>query len=132
MNKTKCEYCMYMLIVAGYLILLSFIGQDIDRLYVRDIMGTITSIASLVGLSLCIYAAKLLSHGYSELNNKLKHVYVMTALIMVCTAAMGIAGIIHPDPKIWDIIYNIRALSIVLEVVAFARFVRVWVKYGKE
>jgi fatty-acid desaturase len=132
MQKQKCEYCLYLITATAFFILLTYTTPLVDRLVMRDIMGTITAIASFVGMGVCIYVARFLSYGNSNLNRRLKHVYIMTALIMACTLGMGIAGVIAPKPHVWDIIYNLRALSVVLEVLAVMRFVQAWFKLGRD
>lgn len=131
-EKQKCEYCLYLIIATGFFIFLTYTTPLIDRMVMRDIMGAVTAIASFCGIGICIYVARFLSYGCSHLNRRLKHVYIMTGLIMACTMCMGIAGIVAPKPQVWDIIYNLRALSIILEVLAVARFVQAWVKIGRD
>lgn len=130
-EKQKCEYCLYLLICTVFFIGLSYITQEISRENVRDIMGLITAVCSFYGIGVCVFVGRFLSHGCSSLNRRLKHVYIMTAFIFSCTMGMGVAGIIAPKPEYWDIIYNLRTLAIILEVVAVARFVSAWVKIGR-
>lgn len=131
-EKQKCEYCLYLIIATGFFIFLTYTTTLIDRMVMRDIMGLVTAVSSFIGIAVCVYVARFLSYGCSSLNRRLKHVYIMTGLIMVCTMSMGIAGIVAPKPQVWDIIYNLRALSIILEVLAVTRFVQAWVKIGRE
>lgn len=130
-EKQKCEYCLYLVITGAFFLILSYVTPNFDRQVVRDIMGVITALSSLVGVGICVYVARFLSHGCSSLNRRLKHVYIMTAFVLACTMGMGVAGFIDPPLHVWDKIYNLRTLAVVLEIIAVGRFVQAWVKIGR-
>lgn len=123
---------MYLIITAAFFLVLSYLTPSVDREIIRDIMGIITAVLSAIGIGICLYVARFLSYGCSDLNRRLKHVYIMTSLVLLCTMGMGIAGYMAPDITVWDKIYNIRTLALLLEIVAVFRFVYAWVKIGRE
>lgn len=131
-EKQKCEYCLYLVIAGAFFLILSYVTPHFDREIIRDVMGLITAIASFIGIGICVYVAKFLSSGCSNLNRRLKHVYIMTAFVLLCTMGMGFAGYYGPPVHVWDKLYNLRALAVILEIIAVSRFVYAWIKIGRE
>lgn len=132
-NNTKtCLPCAYTWIMGLALLLCTFVVPYFDRTIVRDISGAITFGASVFGAYLCILSMRKISHGHGELNRRLRLTYYMMIYIFVCTGAFGISGVINPPVIVWDVIYNTRAVAIVLEVFALYRFFTLWWDIGRQ
>ncbi len=126
----KCTLCLYVVILSIAAIASTYWLPLYDRELVREYTGTITAAGSTAGGLLCAYFVYIMSRGKSALNRRLQEVYFLMLVIFTCTAAFGVLGTMHPAPEDWDIVYNIRAVAIVLEVVALFRFFLIWWKVG--
>lgn len=131
-TKKQCIICLYTLILSIAAVASTLILPQFDRADVREIAGALTLVGSLGGGIMCMFFVMLMSQGMRDLNARLQEVYYLMLIIFICTASFGILGIMHPPIEAWDLVYNIRAIAVLLEVIALYRFFKCWLKVGSE
>jgi len=131
-DKRKCIICLYVLVLSIATVISTFVLPEFDRGIVRNYSGALTTIGSIVGGWMCIFSVWLMSRGHTKLNGYLQEVYFLMFAIFLCTATFGIFGILKPPLETWDVVYNIRAVAIMLEAVALYRFFKAWWRIGRQ
>lgn len=97
----------------------------------RPPFGVLTVAAGSVGTIVAGTIVYYLGKDPGALACSLRDVYYLVAFIFICTVGFGVLGAMEADVEYWALVYQIRAVALVLEVYALLRFFKIWRK-GQE